>query len=370
MTKHLHDVLSDIASDAASVDLLDRVRSETRALRWRRRAAVGGVALGAAGAIVLGAVLIEPVVDAPTDPAETAAPVSPLPAEIDLTTATPGGVEAASLVMVSGGVLYAVDAATDDVVRIETGQPVTGYPELSADGSRVLLQFNPMTPPASPMVEVIDLATGATLLSEAQQRLSLADRFGLAPDGQSLAAARYETDSLGNAVGPPRLEMIDFGSGDATLIAYAPLADRRADLEPLGGLAWSPDGTRLTLSYLNGQDIIEMPSGIVVSTETVSSKTLTGTPWSPDSSRLLMVSTSSVSTWPADPAAAGAQPIGSSPIIGIPLGFAGADLLLWDMGGGELVVTTLDGEPVGVPTRVVSDTPVDYVASAVATAPG
>lgn len=387
MTKHLQDVLSDIASDARQVDLLDRVRSETRSLRWRRRAAVGGVALGAAGAIALGAVLVDPVVEVPTDPARTGPPVSPLPALLDLSTAPTGGVDAASLVLVSDGSLYAVDAAGGGVVRIDTGRPVSGDPQLaadrplvrtaqlSADGSRAVLTelvyFDPAAEPVpTPQVSVIDLATGATVYSEPHQQSGFSARFALSPDGQRLVAARYATDELGDAVGVPRLEVIDLESRQTTPIDYAAIADRRVDFDPLGALAWSPDGSRLALSYLNGQDIIEMPTGAIVVTEARSSRVLTANPWSADGTRLLKEGTSSVSTWPADPAAAAAQPVGSSRVVGVPLGFAGPDLLLWREGESELVVTSLDGDSVGVPTMIISDAPVDAVASALATATG
>ncbi len=394
MTKHLHDVLSEIASDAGPVDLLDRVRGETRALRWRRRATVGAVGLGSAGAIVLGAVLVSPTVESPTDPAETAAPVSPLPARLDLTTAPTGGVDAASLIIISGGSLYAVDAADGAVVRIDTDSSAIGDPQLStqrpverthqlsADGTRVVATDLVFFGPASdsmptPQVSVIDLASGATIYSEPHQQSGFAgtpvgtsSRFSLSPDGDRLVASRYDTNDLGHSIGAPQLEIVDLASAQTTPIDHAAMADRRVDVDPLGGLAWSPDGSRLALSYLNGQDIIEMPTGAVLVTEAVSERLLTDNPWSADSARLLKGTQSSVSTWPAGAAAVGAAPIGSSRIIGIPLGFAGPDLLLWSSSESELVVTSLNGDQVGVTTTIVSDAPVDAVASALATAPG
>lgn len=364
MTKNLHDVLSDIASDAGPVDLLDRVRGETRALRWRRRATVGAVGLGAAGAIVLGAVLVSPTVESPTDPAETAAPVSPLPAEIDLTAAAPGGVAAASLVIVSEGVLYAVDAATDDVVRIETEQLVLGRLQLSADGSRVLVQYDAVPGEVLAPFYVIDLNAGTTVFAGRQK--STSDRFELSPDGDRLAATQYETDSLGNARGQPEIELIDLASGATTRVEYTPVPTRDGALL-VNDLAWSPDGSRLALQYFNGQDIFEIPSGALVAAETLTSLLLIANPWSADSSRLLKQSGSAVSTWPTN---GPGRPIGSSRIVGQPLGFAGPDLLLWLVDSRELVVTTLDGDAVGVPTRIVTDTSVDDVTSALATAAG
>lgn len=389
MTKHLKDVLADIASDAGPVDLLDRVRGETRVLRWRRRAAVGAGALGVAGAVALGAVLVDPVTDRPTDAAETAPPVSPLPARLDLTTAPTGGVDAASMIIISGRSLYAVDAADGAVTRIDTGPAGSSaqlsgeYPDartvqLSADGTRAVLTdlvyfATEAELGQTPQVSVIDLATGATVYSEPHLRVGLAGtpagtstRFTLSPDGDRLVAARYDTDDLGNTKGVPWLEIIDLASGQPIAIDY--VTDRGVEVEPLGALAWSPDGNRLALLYLNGQDIIEIPTGDLVAAETVSSRLLIANPWSADSMRLLKQSGSAVSTWPAEAGAPAGRPIGSSRLVGEPLGFAGPDLLLWRMDADQLVVTTLDGEAVGVPTTIVSDAPVDTVASALATA--
>ena len=53
MTRQLHDVLNDIASDVPSTDLVAGVAARATRIRWMRRAAIGGTALGVAAVVGL-----------------------------------------------------------------------------------------------------------------------------------------------------------------------------------------------------------------------------------------------------------------------------------------------------------------------------
>ena len=367
--RSLRSALSGLAAEVPPVDLLDGVRDRARGMRWRRRGAVAAAFVTVAGVAVGGTLLPQDSGGHTPHTATQPSPTSPLPAEIDLTSAADGSLTSASLVLLSGGEVYAYDVTTDRVVHIAAAGR-HGPPMLSADGTRLAFApFEEVATPARPGqpdriddIAVLDLSDGGSLVFTrplAAGRASSA--HAISPDGSKVATVEYTSDAAGNWSGPPSIEITEVASGAATSLPFSPLPQWDGSADPLTELFWSPDGASLALG---GGAVIDAQTGATRSAG-AGSPPLVTSPWSPDGTDLLRSADESVGVWSALPP--NGRALATAPRVGVPVGFAGVGQILW-MNDHQLFVTTLDGTSVGRPTEVISAAPVDAVSSALGTA--
>lgn len=353
MTRHLHDVLNDIASDLQPTDLVAGVATRAARIRWMRRAVVAGTALGVA-AVVSFVTIGLPSWQQSTRPDRELPVTQPtvplLTPAIDLDLASPGllaEVSGLAVVRETDGTLrtIALDVKRGDAVVLDAAAP-SGLEsvDLSSNGSRALLT-------GATSAIVVDLATGETIYELVREKHQ---PVALSWDSHSLITlARDLTPDPAAAATPWQLTTIDLATG-AIDQRGAPLQRSSA----AGEIFPAPFGATIFVRYDGSiQDTrlhrLELSTGETLYSDGYTELETMSMHWPADGSKLAIETTSSLRIMtPTDKVGV---LLGSLRKLGVPLGFASNEhLVWWAPGTGEttLVVTDLDGKELTGSTRL------------------
>ena len=367
MTRQLHDVLNDIASDVPSTDLVAGVASRAARIRWTRRAATAGTAIAVAAVVGLVTVGLPSWQNStrPDRNVPATQPIAPLLAsDIDLDAAQHGVTfDATGLAVVAGPDgeyrTVALELASGRAVVLDAQVPAgLESAHLAVDGSRALLL-------GSASAVVLDLVSGETLYElprEKQQPVALSW------DAQSLITfTRDLTPEAGTEGTPWRLTTIDLATGTASQLGE-PLQRSSA----AGEIFAAPFGATIFVRYDGSvQDArlhrIDLATGTTLFSETYFAHKTSSIFWSADGSLLAAESTSSVRLMtPSNEVGDIVESFGK---VGVPLGFVGPDHLVWwrpGSGGALLVLSDLTGNELPETTSLSTSGSVVAVATALA----
>ncbi len=366
MTERLHDVLDDIASDAPSRDLVAGVASRAARIRWLRRAVLGATAF--AVATVVGLVTVGlPSWQQSTSPDRElpiTRPTAPLLApEIDLDAAPVGTLPTASGLAVVRGTddtlrIVAMNVTAGDSVAIDAVAPDDLKAiQLSHDGARALLV-------GDTSVVAIELATGDTLYEMPREKHQ---PIALSWDGRSLVTfARDLTPEPAGSTTPWQLTTIGLSTGVVQQLG-APLQRSSA----AGDIFAAPYGSSIFVRYDgtigdNRLHRLDLATGVTTYSDDYSALNTASMHWSTDGSLLLAETPSAVRVLtPNDKVG---ELVASLAKVGVPLGFAGPDhVVWWRQGTGEasLLLTDLAGNELPETATLSTEGTVIAVATAI-----
>ena len=367
MTRHLQDVLNDIASDVPSTDLVAGVANRAARIRWMRRAATAGTAIAVAavvGFVTLGLPSWQPTTR-PDRNVPATKPIAPLLAsDIDLDAAQHGiSLDATGLAVVAepdGSYrTIALELASGRAVVLDAQVPASlDSVALSVDGSRALFL-------GSASAVVVDMVSGETLYELPREK---DQPVALGWDAQMLITfQRDQTPDAGTEGTPWRLTTIDLATGTATQLGE-PLQRSSA----AGEIFPAPFGASIFVRYDGSlQDArlhrIDLATGATVFSDNYRALKTSSMHWSADGSLLAAENTSAVRLM--TPNAQIGDIVESFGKVGAPLGFVGPDhLVWWRPGSGEalLVLSDLSGNELPVTTSLSTSGSVVAVATALA----
>ena len=351
MTRQLHDVLNDIASDVPPTDLVAGVATRATQIRWMRRAKAGGAALALAA--VVGVVTVGlPSWQQSTRPDRdviSTQPTAPLLAtEIDLDAAQHGVLdETTGLAVVedADGTRRTIALDIESGLAVVLDAVVPGDLEsvrLTADGTRGL--FIGATSTA-----VIDMISGETIYELTRTKHQ---PVGLSWDGRSVITFQINPPDPPDALPTWQLVTIDVDTGLST--AHGPPIGRSS---VTGELFAAPDGVTVFVRYDgsvqdNRTHRLSLVTGETVYSEPYTALRIESMHWVADGSLLAAETTSLRIMTPNDQVG---DLLKSVRKAGVPLGFAGPEHLVWWRPGTAVVslaLTDLVGNELQDPTAL------------------
>ena len=341
MTRDLHEVLNDIASDLQPTDLVAGVATKAARIRWTRRAALGGTAFAVAavvGFVTIGLPSWEQTTQPDRELPVTQPTIPVLNADIDLDDARTGHLASPSglaVVRESDGTLrtVALDVERGEAVALEAAAPSDlESVDLSSNGSRALLT-------GATSAVVVDMATGQTIYELAREKHQ---PVALSWDSHSLITlARDLTPDPAAAGTPWQLTTIDLATGEIDQRG-APLQRSSA----AGEIFPAPFGATIFVRYDGSiQDTrlhrLELSTGATLYSDGFSVLETRSMHWPADGSKIAIETTSALRIMtPTDKVGV---LLGSLRKIGVPLGFAGNEHLVWWGGVGDAHLDDLVG---------------------------